>query len=121
MVEGPSYSRRERLWLWLLATVGVCGINGAFLVGLATPGALPEALSNPVSLAFIVEAFLMVGLLAYLLGKWGVARLGWPWLVGLSLLGGLAFALPVVILWRRPRKEGVDESNGDGECRAPRS
>jgi len=112
MDERSSYSRRERFWLWLLAGVGLSGINGAFLLGLTTPGALAQALSNPVSLAFIVEAFLMVGLLAYLMWKWDVARLTWPWFVALSLVGGLAFAVPVVILWRRPKKGGVDEVNG---------
>jgi hypothetical protein len=112
MPERPSYSPRERAGLWLLASLGLAGINGAFLVGLATPGALSAALSNPVSLAFIVEAFVLVGLLAYLIDKWGVATLEWPWLVALSLLGGLAFAVPVVILWRRPGREGVDELNG---------
>ena len=41
----------------------------------------------------------MLGLLAYLLAKWGVLRLRWPWFVGLSILGGLLFALPVELLW----------------------
>jgi len=99
----PDYSPRERLWLWLVAGVGLVGINGAFLAGLATPGALTAALGNPIAAAFMAEALILVALMAYLLPKWNVARLRWPWLVVLSLVGGLAFAIPLVILWGRRR------------------
>lgn len=103
-----EYSPRERFWLWTVAVVGLVGLNGAFLYGtFFQPGALAEAMANPVSAAFMAEAWILVGLLAYLLSRWGVGRLGWPWLVVLSLLGGLAFALPVVILW-----PGKKASNG---------
>jgi len=52
--------------------------------------------------AFILEAFLLMGAFAYLLSKWGVSQLHWGWFIGLSLLGSMAFALPVVLLW--PKK-----------------
>ena len=96
-----TYGRGERFWLWSLSVVGFFGVNGAFLYGIAQPEVLREALANPVAVAFMAEAFLLLGALAYLLTKWGVARLSWPWLVVLSLLGGIAFALPVVLLWPR--------------------
>ena len=99
MNQPTSYSPRERAWLWSAGAVGFVGVNGAFLFGLTRPGVLATALRNPISLAFIVEAFLMMGVLAYLLAKWGVLRVRWPWFVGLSILGGLLFALPVALLW----------------------
>jgi hypothetical protein len=98
-----EYQRSERLFLWSLAVVGFLGVNGAFLYGLLQPGVLQQALSNPVALAFMVEAMLLMGALAYFLARWQVSRLHWAWFVVLSLLGGMAFALPVVLLWPRSR------------------
>jgi len=99
-----SYSARERAWLWALAVVGLVGLNGAFLYGLVfRPDLLTSALTNPVAAAFIGEALLLTGAFAYLLEKWGVSRLSWGWFVALSLAGGIAFALPVVLLWKSGR------------------
>ncbi|HEU4724081.1 MAG TPA: hypothetical protein VFU59_02160 [Candidatus Eisenbacteria bacterium] len=96
-----EYSPAERGWLAALAVAGFAGVNGAFFYGLlAQPGSLRAALTNPISLAFLVEALLMLAALAYFLGKWGVSRLSWRWFLFLSLLGSMAFALPVVLLWR---------------------
>jgi hypothetical protein len=92
------YSARERFWLAVLAAFTFFGLNGAFVYGLLHPALLQAALANPLALAFILEAFVLVGVLAYLLRRWGVSRLPWGWFVVLSLLGGLAFSLPVVLL-----------------------
>jgi hypothetical protein len=50
---------------------------------------------------FVVEALLLTGVLAYLLVKWQVTKLSRGWFVLLSLVGSLAFAIPVAVLWRR--------------------
>lgn len=95
-----DYSPRERFWFGVLAVVGLVGLNGVFLYALVTrTGAFTAALANPVAAAFIVEALVLVGVLAYLLRRWRVARLPWGWFVALALVGGLAFALPVALLW----------------------
>jgi hypothetical protein len=95
-----SYSSRERFWLAVLAFIGFVGLNGMFAYGLlARPDALSRTLSSPVALAFMLETFLLVGVLAYLLPRWGVTRLHWGWFIALSFVGGLAFALPVALLW----------------------
>jgi len=105
VIRDIDYSPTERFWLCALAAVGFVAVNGAFIYGvLACPGALAAALSNPVSLAFLAEALLMLAALAYLLGRWGVARLSWRWFLFLSLLGSMAFALPAVLLWRRQER-----------------
>jgi hypothetical protein len=69
---------------------------------LVDPAMLAAAMRNPLALAFIVEALVLTGVLAYLLVKWQVTRLPRGWFVLLSLAGGLAFALPLAVPWRRP-------------------
>ena len=97
-----NYSATERATLLAIAVIGAAGLNGVFLYAIfARPALLGETLKNPVALAFVLEALVLMGLLAYLLSRWSVSRLSAGWFVALSLLGGLAFAVPVVILWRR--------------------
>lgn len=101
MAHLPIYSAPERLVLWCVALCGFSVLNVAFVYGLLfEQDALTGALTNPLALAFIVEALLMMCVLAWLLGRWRVARLHWGWFIVLSLLGSMAFALPVVLLWR---------------------
>jgi hypothetical protein len=95
-----AYSRTERFVLWCVALLGLLGVNGAFLYGLSRPGLVRAAVENPVSMAFMMEALVLMCLLAYLLKKWGAMKLGWTWFLLLSLLASLAFALPVAVLYR---------------------
>ena len=100
-----AYSRSERFWLWALGSFGFVGVNGAFIYSmLYRPDALQAALTNPIAVAFMVEAVVLVGVFAYLFHKWGVSRLGWGWFVFLSYLGSMAFAIPIVLLFRRRRR-----------------
>jgi len=98
-----EYHPTERLLLWSLAVLGFSVVNGAFLYGLLRPDVLQQALENPIALAFMAEAMLLMGAFAYLLSKWQVSRLSWVWFVLLSLLGSMAFALPIVLLWPRTK------------------
>jgi len=106
MSADVEYGPVERFWLWALAGFGLVVLNGVFVYGLFEPQMLREAITNPLSLVFIGEALLLVGVLSYLLAKWQVSRLSWPWFVLLSLIGSMAFALPVVLLW--PKKQTDD-------------
>lgn len=100
-----TYSRRERFWLLALAIFGFVGVNGAFAYGVVfQPGSMEAVMTNPVGAAFVVEAMVLVGVFAYLFRKWGVGRLGWGWFVFLALLGSLAFAVPVVLLYPGRRR-----------------
>ena len=109
-----EYSPREKMALIAFGGFGLVVLNSLFLYGLLVrPDSLAEAFTNPISLVFIVESFLLLGVFAYLMRKWGVLRVPWGWFVGLALLGSMLFALPVVLLWQRrgefenPRKPGA--------------
>ncbi len=105
MQHAICYTHTERFWLVALGVFGFLAVNGAFVYGLVfQPDALMAALTNPLAAAFIVEAMVLVGVFAYLFQRWGVSRLGWGWFVFLSLLGSMAFAIPVVLLF--PRRNG---------------
>lgn len=105
MSQPVEYSRGEKIAMIALGLVGFFGINAVFVWAfLYDQQAMWDAMKNPVSAVFITEAFLVMGFLAYFLRKWGVARLGWGWFVVLSLLGSMAFAIPVVLLW--PKRKG---------------
>jgi hypothetical protein len=92
----------ERMAFGIVAAIGSLGLNGVFLYAVfVNPSLIGEAFANPVSLAFVSEAFVMLGLLAYVLHRWEASRLTWVGFVVLALLGGLAFAFPVAMLWKR--------------------
>lgn len=105
-----EYSRGERIALIALGAVGIIALNTVFVYALIwKPEWVTEAHTNPVSAVFIAEAILLMGFWAYLLRKWGVSRLGWGWFIVLSLVGSMAFALPVVLLWPRKKQGQPDE------------
>ena len=100
-----DYTRAERLWLWAFAVFGLLGVNGVFLWTLFfRPETMREALANPITVAYSVEALALVAALAWLFRKWGVSRLGWGWFVLLSFVGSLAFAIPAVLLFPRAKE-----------------
>jgi RsiW-degrading membrane proteinase PrsW (M82 family) len=97
-----NYSVIERKFLYGLAVSGLMGVNGAFLYATAVkPSYLVGALSNPVSLAFIVEALVLVGVLGYFLRRWNVTTMPLPLFVCLFLIGSLAFSVPIAMLYRQ--------------------
>jgi len=97
-----EFTATERMAFGIVAAIGALGLNGVFLYALlVNPSLIGAAFTNPVSIAFVLGAFVMLGLLAYVLDRWEVSRLTWLGFVILALLGGLAFAFPVALLWRR--------------------
>jgi hypothetical protein len=102
-MNDSTFSRTERYALWCVALLGLFGVNGAFLYGLAEPGLLEAAFENPISLAFMAEALVLMCVLAYLLTRWGVTGMRWTWFVLFALIGSLAFALPLAALYGNRR------------------
>lgn len=97
----------ERRGLWIVALIGLLGPNGVFVYcALFRWHDLPEALRNPVAAAFIIEAFVVLGLLAWAVRRFRIGALSWSAFVLLSLVGGLAFSIPVFLLWRSRRASG---------------
>jgi hypothetical protein len=104
MSEQIQLTPRERRVLWVLSVLGLLGPNGVFVYcAVFRWHDLPEAMRNPVAAAFIFEAFVVMGLLAWLVRRFRIGVLPWAVFVLLSLVGGLAFSIPVFLLWRSRR------------------
>lgn len=95
----PAWSPGERRGLILFAAFGMAAVNGAFLWSLFAEGdLLGEAMRNPLAMAFIVEAFALVFLLGWLLRRQGMTRVTILQFFLLSMVGSLAFSLPVALM-----------------------
>ena len=91
--------RPYRPVLYVLAVLGLFGINGVFLYNaLLRPDVMAAATENPISLVFQIEAFLMVGFVAWLIALYGFKKPGWLAFVVLSIVGSLAFSVPAFLL-----------------------
>ena len=81
--------------LLLISLFGLFVPNGIFVYWLFTEfSSMNDVLNNKLALAFIIEAFVVLGLLAYWFGKNPIGKISWPWFVVFSLIGGLGFGLP---------------------------
>ncbi len=78
---------------------GLLGPNGVFIYYLLLrPDDFQAAMRNPLTLAFIIEAFLVTALLAVLIARTGLGKWGWKAFIALSLIGGLGFSVPLYAL-----------------------
>ena len=97
------------MWLLAVSAFGFVVPNGLFLYWLrAEYQGLAQLWSNHLALAFILDAFIALALLAYWYARHPIGRVRWPVFVGLSIIGGLAFSLP--LYWwlnDRPSKESA--------------
>lgn len=92
------------MWLIVLAVVGLLAPGGLFLYWMLNDySTLSAALSNRMALAFFVDLLMSTFLLAYLFARKPFGPVKWPWFIVLSLLGTLAFGIPMFIWlnWRR--------------------
>ena len=103
-------TRTQRLALWIFSLIGLVGINGLFLYAvMSTPVSSLGVGINPAALAFIIEAFVLLGLLCFLIRVYELRNPGWVGFLVLSLVGSLAFSVPVsVLLWSRTQDENVE-------------
>src|SRR5438105_7872944 len=87
-----------------LALVGLLVPGGLFLYWLFNDASsLGAALSDRMALAFFVDLLMSTFLLAYLFARKPLGPVKWPWFVALSLLGTLAFSIPLFVWLNWPR------------------
>ncbi len=94
----------ENMRLMVLAVVGLLAPGGLFLYWLLNDSTtFSAALSDRMALAFFVDLLMSTFLLAYLFARKPLGPVKWPWFLILSLLGTLAFGIPLFIWlnWRR--------------------
>ena len=92
------------MWLILVAVVGNLVPGGLFLYWLRNDySSLSAALSDRLALAFFLDLLISTLVLACLFARKPIGPVKWPWFVALSLLGTLAFSIPLFIWlnWRR--------------------
>lgn len=101
-----SFSRNARLLLAIIALFGLLVPNGIFLwAAFSDFPAMLKALTDPVALVFVLEAFGLMFLLAWLIHRSDL-KPGWLVFVLMSLAGSLAFSVPAW-LWLASRKRDV--------------
>ena len=102
-MDDIKLKKRHRIVLWIVATVGLIGVNGLFLYTVIFRYELViEALSNLYAMVFIVEAFILLPLLCFLIAVAKLKSPNWLGFLILSLVGSLAFSIPFsILLWTR--------------------
>jgi len=94
----PVLTSVESKLLFALAIFALIVPNGIFLwYAFFDRDVVFAALTNPVSLVFVLEAFALMGLFAWLIAKTRLTRPGWKGFVLLSLVGSMLFSVPLVI------------------------
>tara|TARA_Y100000780_G_C13514589_1_gene351308 strand:+ start:261 stop:551 length:291 start_codon:yes stop_codon:yes gene_type:complete len=81
--------------LFLFSATGLLVVNNLFLYWWFFEFDLNLFLSNTIGVALFIEAFLLMLLLAYYFKRYPIGKYKWYWLIILSLLGSLLFALPL--------------------------
>ena len=98
-MDHGALRKEERMMLLVIAILGAVGLNGVFVVVLlGRPDLWRAALQDPIAWVLMIEALLVTGVFGWWLWRKGRRRPGGLWFIVLSLLGGLAFSLPFVIL-----------------------
>jgi len=69
-----------------------------------------EAMANGVALVFIGEAFLLMLLFAFLVSRLGLQRPGWILFIVLSLLGSMAFSIPLFLYLHLGRQDACKQT-----------
>ncbi|MBA3241476.1 MAG: hypothetical protein H0T60_09665 [Acidobacteria bacterium] len=81
--------------LLAIALFGLLVPNGIFMYWLFYEyDGLTNVAQNKLALAFMMDAFLAMGLLAYYFARKPIGRVKWYWFIVVSILGGLGFSIP---------------------------
>ena len=95
---------------WVLLAVALFGLvvpNGMFFyASFHNPNSCGGVTHNLLASSFMLDAFVAMGLLAYFFAVRPIGPVKWYWFILLSLLGGLAFSLPLY-WWLNSRREAT--------------
>ena len=80
--------------LFLFSATGLLVVNNLFLYWQFFEFDFNTFKSNTIGIALFIEAFMLMFLLAYYFKHHPIGKYNWYWLIILSLLGSLLFALP---------------------------
>jgi hypothetical protein len=81
--------------LLIIALFGLFVPNGIFIYWLFTEfNGISQVLQNKLAVAFIIDAFLAMFLIAYFFARNPIGKIKWYWFIALSIIGGLGFSLP---------------------------
>jgi hypothetical protein len=81
--------------LLLIALFGLLVPNGIFLYWLFYEcDGIVSIIENKLAVAFILDAFLALGLLAFYFASNPIGKIKWYWFIVLSIIGGLGFSIP---------------------------
>ncbi len=105
--------------LLIAAIIGFFAINVPFLYyAILDKDTYAEAMGNGTALVFIGEAFLLMFFFAFLIFKLGWKRPGWVFFIVMSLLGSMAFSIPLQLYLMSKsddtEQEGEQGSGGNG-------
>ncbi len=84
------------MWLLIIAFFGLLVPNGIFVYWLLNDfHSLSDFTNNRLAVPFIVEAFVVMFLMAYWFAKNPPGKVKWYWFIVLSLIGGIGFSIPL--------------------------
>ena len=83
------------MFLLIIALFGLFIPNGIFIYWLFTEfNSVADVIGNKLAVAFIIDAFMALFLLAYWFAVKPLGKVRWHWFIVLSIIGGLGFSLP---------------------------
>ena len=83
------------MFLLIIALFGLIVPNGFFIYWLFTEfSSVADVMGNKLAIAFIIDAFMAMFLLAYWFAVKPIGKVRWYWFIILSIIGGLGFSIP---------------------------
>ena len=104
-----NFTETQKTMLLVMAIFGLVVPNGVFVyLSITRWDLVVAAMTNPVSLVFIVEAFALMFFFARLIHRQGLKTPGWLAFIIMSLVGSMMFSVPACLwLWSRKSRQGL--------------
>ena len=104
-----NVTETQRTLLLLMAIFGLVVPNGAFVyLSITRWDLVVAAMTNPIALVFIVEAFALMFFFAWLIHRQGLKAPGGLAFIIMSLVGSMMFGVPACLwLWSRKSRQSL--------------